>query len=123
MRFSQGIDTVLSEDESSSPKQIQFQDNTSFVDAGASLILKDGGGRTETIPTGTSDYALAMGNIAAGKWYYLRGDADFDLKIDGGAARRMIGGFTSSVFMEYAALTISTVGASDLRLTWAIAGD
>ena len=123
MRFYQKIETVLSEDEVSIPKIIQFQETREITESGNSTLIKDGGGRTETIPTATTDYALAMGNIAAGKWFYLFADNDFDLKIDGGTARRVLKDHPSSVHMEFTSLEVSTVGASDLRLTWAVAGD
>lgn len=123
MRFYQKIETILSEDEISVPKIIQFQETREITESGNNTLIKDGGGRTETIPTGTTDYAIALGKITAGKWFYLYANNDFDLKIDGGVARRILKDHPCSMHMQYTSLEVSTVGASDLRLTWAVAGD
>jgi hypothetical protein len=64
-----------------------------------------------------------MGKITTGKWFYLFADHDFDLKVNGGTAQRMLLGHPISVHMNFTTLTVSTVGAEALRLTWAVAGD
>lgn len=123
MRFYQKIETILSEDEISVPKIVQFQEARELAEIGDATPIKDGGGRTETIPTGTTDYAIALGNITTGKWFYFYSDQDFDLKINGGTALRILAGRPCTMHLDYTQLEVSTTNASDLRLTWAVGGD
>lgn len=117
------METTLSEDEVTIPKQIQFEDKQTLTESGATTSIKDGGGRTETIPDPNVDYLLAMGKIATGKWFFLRGDFDFDLRINAGPVRRMAANKPNSVWMDFTTLEITVLVGNDLRLTWAVAGD
>jgi hypothetical protein len=110
---------VLSEDDLSDPKEIRFADKGREVLE--KDLIKEGGGQTQVI-LATASLVLPMGNVAAGKWFYLYGDNDFSLSIDGGPALSIPGGKPCEMWADFTSLSV-TAGANDLRLTWGIGGE
>ena len=121
MRYYRKGTIVLSEDDLSNPKEIRFQDRDR--ETTEKTIIKDGGGRSETVVAGTTDWEIPLGNVAQGKWFFLYSDKAFKLKIDNGSDLQVAAGKPCEMFIDFTSLKITNDGTEDMRLTWAIGGE
>lgn len=122
MRFYRKALIVLSKDESIYPKQIRFQDDREATEQGATALIKEGGSSTTVFPIGATDVELPMGQVQAGKYFYLLSDKDFQLKINNGSAITVYGGRVCEMWCVFTSLKISTT-TEPVELTYAIAGE
>jgi len=122
MRYYRKGTLVLSEDDSTAPKEIRFQDSErETIDKD---IIVEGGGQTQVIEATTADFEIPMGRISQGKWFYLYSDKAFSVKIDSGPARTMTELKANECWMDFTSLKITNPSTTDnMRLTWAIGGE
>jgi hypothetical protein len=114
---------TLSEDDSTTPNNIIYQDsNRSVTDT--TTILEAASGSQSFLPSAT-DVALPMGQIAQGKWLYLYSSGDFSIKIDGAAAGiTLAGSKPHQLWVDFTSLSISNPSAvSSITLSYALGGD
>ena len=121
MKLEIKTDIIMSEDEVTSPKDIRFRVDKTTTEQASALIV-NGNSWSEKVPANTTDYTLSLGQITQGHWFYLYADADFDLKINGGAAIRVNGSRPFHAWLQFTDLKVSEVNGADLRLTWAVGG-
>jgi len=116
LRYYKKSEVVLSEDNSSQPKEIRFQDCIEITDT---TSLVDGGGNVKSYPTGT--YAVDMSEVSEGRWLYLKGDQVFTFSLSGGPAIEAIPSKPIEMWVKYTSLSITTTQST--RVTIGIAGE
>jgi len=123
MRFSRKATIMLSEDDSTSPKDIRFYDlDRETLDK---TSIEEGGSATHAVDVGDT-FTLPMGQISQGKYFYLYADGPFELNINGvtGAELSMAGDVVNEMWCDFTTLSVENVtgSADDIRLTWVIGG-
>lgn len=122
MKFYRQASITISEDDSTSPKDLRFKvdgeetTDKTFVDALSTTV---------TIPISTVDFSLPMPQVTTGKYYYLRGTLDFGLKLNAMTDDLVMAkNKVHEQWCDFTSIKISNPSATDaLRLTWAIGGD
>lgn len=124
MRFYRNCSITISEDDSSTPKDLRFKvEGEETTDTGTSATLKDATSGVVTIPATTVDFLLPLPQITTGKYLYLRGTTAFKLKLNAMSADLDIGANKPcEIWCDFTTVKI-TSGVAALRLTWAIGGD
>lgn len=119
MRFYRKATITLSEDDSTAPKEIRFND----VDRETinKLSILEGGSNTHVLEAGDS-FTLPMGQISLGKYFYLYSTGAFTLSINGGSALSMAASVVSEMWADFTTLTVTNPTESSIRITWAIGG-
>jgi len=111
----------LSEDDTTDPKEIRFSDKDR--ETTEKTIIAEGGGQTQVIAA-LGSLSIPMGNVAAGKWFYLYGDKAHTLSINGGAAITMAVNKVTEAWMDFTSLEVTNSNTTDvMRLTWGIGGE
>ena len=125
MKFTRKCQIVLSEDDTTSPKQLRFSEDLETIDSGSTGLLKDGGGTTITIPINTTEFPLPMPQITTGKYLYLYADKAFSLKLGGSGApaMAMLSKKANELWFDYTSPPLITTTTEAVRLTYCIAGD
>lgn len=118
MRYSKVQTIIVSEDDSSLPKQCRFGEtdqNTTDV-----TLLKEVVTSGIDLPT-TTTFALPLGAIGTGKWFYLFCDKEFTLQLNAGPAITLAKDKPHEMWAEFTAIEVTTTDAS--RLTYALGGE
>ena len=126
MRFYRQASIVISEDDSTTPRDKRFEVNgEETTDNGATASIKDAMSNTVTVPVSTVDFLLPLPQVTTGKYLYLRGNQPFGLKINGMVTDlTMAKDKVNELWCDHTAVKISNPSATNpLRLTWAIGGD
>lgn len=125
MRFYRQASIVISEDDSTTPKDIRFKvDGEETTDTGNAATIKDAMSHTVSIPAAAVDFLLPLPQVATGKYLYLRGNVAFKLKLNAMTADiDMLANKVNELWCDFTAVKISNPGATVLRLTWVIGGD
>jgi len=123
---------VISEDDSSSPKDLRFQDaqrETIESTELANTALTSCVSQTVTIPAqpggGPVTYELfPPADMTTGKYFYLRSDDNpISLQINNGAAHVMSALHVNELWTDFTSLKVTNHDtAKPVRLTWVIAG-
>jgi len=117
MKYFKTSEIILSEDTASVPKQIRFKECEEVVDLN---LLKEGGGDTKSYPIGTA--VIDMGQIAEGRWLYVKASEDIDLIIDGSATPlKLIKDKPVDMWHKFTSVSVTTTAVT--RITIAIAGE
>lgn len=136
MRFSRTGTIVISEDDSTSPQDLRFQDaQRQTIESAAStpattIVSCISQGFTlpkaPTSPGVPTVYELfPPADLTTGKYFYLRSDDNpFHLQINNQTALIVPGGgHVCEMWCDFTSLKVSNVDpANSVRLTWAIAG-
>lgn len=117
MRYYEKSQVLLSEDTLSVPKKVRFSEE--FEDADIAL-LKESVVRQESFPVGT--HSISLGNIAQGKWLFIKPTNDLEVKIDAGSNQTFRGGKISKMWVNFTALEI-TVSTAAQVVVLGIAGE
>lgn len=117
MKFSETTETLICEDLAVNPKEIRFKEE--FEDIELELLVECLV-RQETFPIGT--YAISLGNIAEGRWLFVKASADLGLSINGGAALTLRGEKTTRLWVNFTSLSI-TVSGNATEVLIALAGE
>jgi hypothetical protein len=123
MRFYRKATILLSEDDSTSPKDIRFYDVERETLNRTALI--EGGSGTNVIEPGDT-FTLPMGQISLGKYCYLYSTGAFELVINGADKTfNMAALVPNEMWMDFTTLTVTNNASSadDIRLTWVIGGN
>jgi hypothetical protein len=125
MRFHRQASIVISEDDSTTPKDVRFKvDSEETTDTGATATLKDAMSHTVSVPAGAVDFLLPLPQVTTGKYLYLRANAAWKLKLNGMTADLdMLANKINELWCDFTTVKISNPGLAALRLTWAIGGD
>jgi len=117
MRYARDSKVVLSEDNTSDPKFINFQAKEEVSDL---TSLLDSANRTKSYPIGT--HVIDMGQIAEGRWLYIKPtDKDVSISLDGGAQMLFRSGKASEMWVTFTSLSMILTEAT--RVNLAIAGE
>jgi hypothetical protein len=114
---------TFSEDDSTTPNNIIYQDsNRSVTDT---TNLPEGSSGYQSFAPSATDIALPMGQVTAGKWFYIVSDADISIKVDGAAAGlTLAANKPTQMWVDFSGLTISNPSAvSSVNVSWAMGGD
>lgn len=123
MRFYRKATIMLSEDDSTSPKDIRFYDVERETLNKTALI--EGGSGTNVVAPGDT-FTLPMGQISLGKYCYLYSTGVFELVINGGNRTfNMAALVPNEIWLDFTTLSVTNDAnsADDLRLTWVIGGN
>jgi hypothetical protein len=122
MRYYRKALIILSKDETAYPKQIRFQDDREATDMGTSALIKEGGSNTVVFPISIEDQPIPMGQVQAGKYFYLLSDKDFSISINGGEPITVFANRVCEMWCAFTSLTVGPV-TEVTELTYCIAGE
>lgn len=116
MRIAQTNKITLSEDLSSSPKEVRFSVDEDVIDTS---LLVDGLAHTKTYPAGT--YTIDLQELGACYFLYLKGDQQFTFSFDAGVTDiTQRASFPTSMWVNFSTLEITTTQST--RITIVVAG-
>jgi hypothetical protein len=107
----------ISEDTLSEPKQVRFSE--AFEDIELTLI-KESITRTEKFPVGTN--SISMGNVAQGKFLYIKPAANVSVSMDGGPLMVFRANKATRMWVDFTSLDI-TVATDPAFVTILLAGE
>lgn len=118
MRYHKIQTLTVSEDDSTQPKKVRFEEReqetiekTSFVECKTGDI---------NLPTGTT-FAIPLGAIGTAKWFYLYADVSFKIKLNGSTNELVLAAKKPhELFVDFTQLEVVTTDKT--RLTYAIGG-
>jgi hypothetical protein len=103
MRFYEKTKITISEDTTNEPKLIRLSEDIETTDV---TLLKESISRQETFPVGT--HAISLGNIALGKFLYLKPKQDMEFSINGSTpVLKARGGKATKMWVEITSLSIT----------------
>lgn len=103
MRFYEKTKITISEDTTNEPKLIRLSEDIETTDV---LLLKENVLRQETFPVGA--HSIPLGNIALGKFLYIKPKADLEFALNGSATLYKVrGGKASKLWVEFTSLNIT----------------
>jgi hypothetical protein len=117
MRYSEKTKITISKDLVNDPKVIKFSEDFSDIDVAslAEIVTRD-----ESFPVGT--VSIPMGNIASGKFLYIRPEADITFTLNGGSPLVAKGGKATKMWTTVTSLTLTIPAAVPVSVALVIAG-
>jgi hypothetical protein len=116
MRLREQAQITLSEDTLTDPKQIRFGEIIDDIDTS---LITECVTRVEKFPIGTT--AISMGNIAAGKFLYIKPTSDLDIVINTSQTLTLRGGKATKMWVNFTALSL-IVSTAAQNVTLVLAG-
>jgi len=101
MRILEKVQATLSEDDVNDPKQIRFSQIYENVDL---TQLKECLQRVESFPIGS--HSIGMGNIAQGRWLFLKADKDIGVSINSGTVLTLRAGKATMMWVNFTSLDL-----------------
>lgn len=117
MRYSKSQTLTVSEDDSSIPKMIRFQELQQSVVDTSFKEMKTG---DIDLPANVT-FEIPMGAIGQAKWLYLYTSKNFKIKIDDGPEYDLEGSRPNEMWITFNKIEIKTSDVT--RVTYAIAGE
>lgn len=116
MRYYKTQTLTVSEDDSTRPKKIRFEEKDqeireTFVECKTGDI---------NLPASTT-FEIPMGAIGTASWFYLFCNNDFQVKLDDNPAMALKANAPNELFVEFSKIEVVT-GSAASRLTYAIGG-
>jgi hypothetical protein len=111
MQLKEKTKLTISDDSTSEPKSIRFSEEFEDIDT---LLLKESITRQESFPIGT--HAISLGNIALGKFLYIKPKKDLQVAINGGPAITFRAGKASRLWIAITSLSITTTEVQEVTL-------
>ena len=116
LRIYENNSVLISEDISTTPKQILFSNSAESTDITSLTEVRN---ISESFPIGTT--AVSMGNMALGNYLWCKPTADCQLDIDG-AVLDIKGGKETKIWGDFTAVSVIVVTAAN-KVQIILAGD
>lgn len=110
MRFYEKILIKVSEDANSDPKLIRFAEEAETTDV---ALLPEAMLRQEAFPIGVA-IAIPLGNIAQGRFLYIRSDKAVTFTLNGGSPLALRPNLSCRMWVDFTSLAITTTVASNV---------
>lgn len=122
MRFYRKATIVISEDDSTTPKDIRYKiEDNEITDI---TLLKDVTSGSASLAASTVDFPLPMPQVTSGKYLLLKADKPFAAKINGSANFLFAANKPNELWCDFTQVQITNSDvAVALRLSWVIGGD
>ena len=109
---------MLSEDTTNDPKLMRFSEEFEDVDV---ALLKESVSRVENFPVGS--IAISLGNIAQGKFLYIKPKSDISITLDAGSPIVIRGGKATKMWAAFTALSLTIPGTAGIDVSLLVAGE
>lgn len=116
MRYSKSQNLIISEDDSSIPKSVRFQEKDQLT----LQILSEVKTGDINLPASIT-YEIPLGAIGQAEWFYLYSSKDFSIKLDDGPAISLRASKPNELWAKFTKIEVVTTDVT--RLTYAIGGE